>query len=162
CAGIVGLGEIVLLIEDILFEIGKNVDGPRGVFGDGARREAAERFMVVVQGQADLLEVIAAAHAVGGLPDLLHGRQQQGDQDANDHQQLDQGETVPGPAWDLDSTHEEAPLTKNAKRTMFNLFRSGRSIFVGDGATNRKSHSKRQENYYHAQVIETKKVTAFF
>src|SRR5262249_25716924 len=50
----------------------------------------------------------------------------------------------------------------NAKRTMFNLFRSGRSIFVGDGATNRKSHSKRQENYYHAQVIETKKVTAFF
>ena len=53
------------------------------------------RVVVVVQGQADLLEVVGALDAGGGLADLLHGGQQQADQDGDDgddDQQLDQRE----------------------------------------------------------------------
>jgi hypothetical protein len=45
-----------------------------------------------VNGDADLLEVVGALHACGGLADLLHGGQQQPDQDRDnrdDDQQLD-------------------------------------------------------------------------
>jgi hypothetical protein len=51
--------------------------------------------MVVVQAQADLLEVVGALHPVGGRPHFLHRRQQQGDQDTdngNDDEELDEGE----------------------------------------------------------------------
>jgi hypothetical protein len=64
-----------------------------------------------MQGQADLLEVIQAAHARRSGPHLLDGGQQQADQDrddGDDHQQLDQREATsssslppvsdPGPA----------------------------------------------------------------
>jgi hypothetical protein len=49
----------------------------------------------MMNGQADLLEVVAAANALSRLADLLHRRQQQGDQDANDgddYQKLNQCE----------------------------------------------------------------------
>ena len=48
-----------------------------------------------MQGQADLLQIVAALHAVRGFPDLLDGRQQQADQDGDDrdhHQQLNERE----------------------------------------------------------------------
>jgi len=48
-----------------------------------------------VTGQAELLEVVGALHACGGLSDLLDGGQQQADEDGDDgdhHQQLDQRE----------------------------------------------------------------------
>ena len=48
--------------------------------------------------QADLLEVVGALDAAGGLAGRLHGRQQQRDQDADDgddHQELDEGEGPP-------------------------------------------------------------------
>ena len=51
--------------------------------------------MVVLRGQAELLEVVGALGAAGGLAGRLHGRQQQRDQhgDDGDHdQQFDQGE----------------------------------------------------------------------
>src|SRR5262249_39316962 len=54
--------------------------------------------VVVLQGQADLLEVVGRGGPVGGLADLLHGRQEQGDEhadDGDDHQQLDQGKPAP-------------------------------------------------------------------
>ena len=50
---------------------------------------------VVVDSQAELFEVVLAAHAIGCLAHLLHGRQQEADQDGNDgdhHQELDQRE----------------------------------------------------------------------
>jgi hypothetical protein len=43
--------------------------------------------------QADLVHVVAARHASGGLANLLDSRQQQSDEDAydsNDDQELDQ------------------------------------------------------------------------
>jgi hypothetical protein len=43
-----------------------------------------ERVVVVVRGQPKLLEVVAALHTTRGLASGLHGREQQGDQDAND------------------------------------------------------------------------------
>ena len=73
---------------------------------DESRWERAVRVVVVVQGQAELLEVVGAVHAAGGLADLLHRRQQQADQDGDDrdhHQQLDQREAAPpgGRYWNV-------------------------------------------------------------
>ena len=69
------------------------------------RPEAGRQHVVdvveIVQGQADLLEVVLAFVPGGGLADLLHGRQQQPDQDGDDgddHQQFDQRETMSGAA----------------------------------------------------------------
>jgi hypothetical protein len=45
-----------------------------------------------VEGQAHLLEMVAALRPPGGFPGGLNGRQQQGDQDPDDrddHQQFD-------------------------------------------------------------------------
>src|SRR5262249_29993873 len=57
--------------------------------------EVAVGRLVVVAGEGQLLELVRAGHAGGGLADLLDRRQQQADQDCNDgndHQQLDQRE----------------------------------------------------------------------
>jgi hypothetical protein len=58
-------------------------------------REGAIDIMVIVQGEADLLEVVDALGASGGLAGRLDGGQQQRDQhgdDRNHDQELDQGE----------------------------------------------------------------------
>ena len=58
----------------------------------------AERADVVVRGQADLLHVVGAAHAVGGLAHFLHGWNQQAHQhrdDGDHHQQFNKGESTP-------------------------------------------------------------------
>src|SRR5262245_21920117 len=47
-------------------------------------RECVVRRVVVVQAEADLLEIVGALHPVGGLPDLLNGREKQADQDRDD------------------------------------------------------------------------------
>ena len=57
--------------------------------------EAPELVLVIVQGQADLLEVVDALDPPRRLAGRLDGRQQQGDQDRDDrdhHQQFDQRE----------------------------------------------------------------------
>jgi hypothetical protein len=66
-----------------------------------------------VQGQADLLQVVGAFHAVGGFADLLHRRQQEPHQDADDadhDEQLDQREpdTAGGPHVYLASWEDPA------------------------------------------------------
>ena len=51
------------------------------------------RVVVMVGGQAELLEVVAALHTAGGLAGRLHRRQEQPNQDADDgdhDQQLDE------------------------------------------------------------------------
>ena len=53
--------------------------------------------VVVVQGDAELLQVVDALGATGGLAGRLDGGQEQGDQDGDDrdhHQQLDQREAA--------------------------------------------------------------------
>jgi hypothetical protein len=52
----------------------------------------------VVESQTELLQIIFAARTAGRFPRLLHGGQQQRDQDGDngDHnQQLDQGKSLP-------------------------------------------------------------------
>ena len=51
--------------------------------------------VVVVEADAELFEVVLALRPCGRRPDLLHGRQQQADQDRNDRhddEEFDQGE----------------------------------------------------------------------
>jgi hypothetical protein len=61
-----------------------------------AGREAPVDAVVVVCGQAQLLQIVGALQAGGGLADLLDGGQEQADEDGDDgdhHQQLDQRES---------------------------------------------------------------------
>jgi hypothetical protein len=56
--------------------------------------------MVVVQRESELLEVVLALRATGGLPRLLYSRQEQRNQNGynrNHDQQLDQRESAPAP-----------------------------------------------------------------
>ena len=62
-----------------------------------AHGQAADGVDIVVGRQGELLEVVGALHAPGGLAGRLDGGQQQRDQDAgdgDDHQQFDQGEAA--------------------------------------------------------------------
>lgn len=78
--------------------------------GDGAApsltcRERSKDIMIVVEGEPELLEVIAALSATGRLTGLLDRREEQGDQDRNngdDDQQLDQSETGRGKTGDVE------------------------------------------------------------
>src|SRR5262249_44974317 len=63
-----------------------------------AVREVANQVMMVMERDADLFEVVGARGPVRRLAYLLHGGQEQSDQDAddgNDDQQFDQGKPAP-------------------------------------------------------------------
>src|SRR5207253_6835295 len=67
------------------------------VVGPGAGQLAVGDFKVVY-GQADLVQVVLALQAGGGLADFLHRGQEQPDEDGDDgddDQQLDQREGTP-------------------------------------------------------------------
>src|SRR5690606_17306471 len=75
------------LVTDHLFD-GRGGKGPVGV-------------VVVVQGQANLLKIVAALHPPGGLAGLLHGGKEQGDQyadDGNHDKEFDESEAPTGSA----------------------------------------------------------------
>jgi hypothetical protein len=70
-----------------------------------------------VQGQAELLEVVLALGAGGGLAHLLHGGQEQADQhreDGDHHQQLDQREAAP-PYADLHASLPSRPFGRGCR-----------------------------------------------
>jgi hypothetical protein len=74
--------------------------------------------MKIVKSDSELFHVVAAARAASRFAGLLHGWQQQGDQDCDDRnhdQQFDQRETTPGrarrPRWET-STHRQGPPRK--------------------------------------------------
>jgi hypothetical protein len=81
---------------------------------DADRRQRFAHVVIVLHGQADLLEVVGALGTPGRFAGGLHGRQEQRDQDAdnrNHDQQLDQRKrrsTVPphGNAWAHKSPQE--------------------------------------------------------
>src|SRR5262249_338027 len=80
--------------------------------------ELAVVVVVVVQGQAELLEVVGALGACGSLADLLDGGEEQADQDGDDgdhHQQLDQRQATPAPKW-VGGRHVGLPCEKRAKK----------------------------------------------
>src|SRR5262249_37544967 len=98
--------QVHLVVDGGLFEerVQLGQGAPTGEVGDGCPVtlegwwEGAARRLVNVHCQCELLEVVLARDAVGGLAYLLHSRQQQRDQDSDDgdnDQQLNQRERVP-------------------------------------------------------------------
>ena len=90
-----GSGEVDRLVDVVLLDVGQD----RGVYGEAlgitAGGKLPGRRVVVVQCQADLLQVVRALHASGRFADLLHGGKQQADQDrddGDDHEQFDERE----------------------------------------------------------------------
>lgn len=60
------------------------------------RRKRLERIVIVVTRQRQLFQMVAALHPSRRFASCLDGRQQQGNQDANDrndHEQFNEGET---------------------------------------------------------------------
>src|SRR5262249_12974754 len=121
-----GDGEVVALVQVLLFQEGEDKDGPggaalrvaAGAVGDAAGGEGAVRLVVVVQRHADLLEVVFAAGAVVGLAHLLAGGQQEGEEDGDDgddDQELDQGERERA-AGGTTGQHREPPSAWRAGR----------------------------------------------
>src|SRR5262249_9219164 len=111
------LGGVAGPVEGVLFDVWQQVEERRAVspthgilLRDGQLgvrlREPAEGWgqaagvvVVIVQSQADLLEVVGRLHASGGLTDLLDCWQQQSNEDGNDgnyDQQLDEREGTTG------------------------------------------------------------------
>ena len=89
--------------------------------------------LVVVKGDAELLQVVLALGAGGGLADLLHGRQEQADQDGddrNDYQQFDQRERATAPRTDGETGHDgserEEGRTRSGRETMNKKRSAGR------------------------------------
>ena len=87
---------IWIFVSGALLLVAVRVGRPRvGGEVEAPGREPAVGAVVVVEGQADLLQVVLAAQPGGGLADLLHGGQEQADEhrdDGDHHQQLDQRE----------------------------------------------------------------------
>ena len=74
-----------------------------------SHREHAAHVMVVVHGNAELLQVVAALAAASRLTGRLNGRKQQGDEGRDNrdhHQQLDQGEASATVVLRLKSWHQ--------------------------------------------------------
>ena len=104
---IFGIIDAKLLVEQIvgvlLLDVGHDLHDPIVVIARGLVRDRSGRVdragrinavghLVIVDGEADLREIVGAARAAGRLAGRLHGRQQQGDEHANDgdhHEQLD-------------------------------------------------------------------------
>src|SRR5262249_49916523 len=76
-------------------DVRQNDDRPGPARVAARRREEAGRVVVVMHRQTELLEVVLARGAGGGLADFLDGWEEQADQDGDDgddDQQLDQRE----------------------------------------------------------------------
>ena len=76
-----------LVIEILLLD--ERQDGLHPAIGPAGHRPVIKRkrllhIVIVLQRQANLLQVVAALHAAGRLAGRLHGRQQQRDQHADD------------------------------------------------------------------------------
>ena len=82
-----------------------------------ARRERSDGRVVVVQSQADLLEVVDALGASGRLACRLNGRQEQGDEngdDGDDYEEFNQRESsTPFGTHDDLQSFQETHRTRN-------------------------------------------------
>ena len=100
--------EIEGVVKRLLFEMGQQGHEVAECVHDIFRhvkhghRVSTVGVLVVIQRQGELFHVVGALNSARCLARLLHGRQQQGKQyadDRNDHEQLNQSET-PTRGWD--------------------------------------------------------------
>src|SRR5262249_8212207 len=118
-------GEIDGLVEIILLDIRQQQGLGRparidrssrpadAVIGTLAKREPAEGAVIVVQRQADLMEIVLAFHAIGRLADLLNCWKQKthkNSNDGDDYQQFDERET--GSSTDHEKPSRLEKITK--------------------------------------------------
>src|SRR5262249_19110189 len=138
-----------------LLHIGQDLDRPAGRKGqdpigegvDVLAWEAAVRVVEALGGDADLVQVVLAGGARGGLTDLLDGGQEHADEhrdDGDDDEQLDQREALAqtrfasghgdGPRkWrDENAGRHLFPWNAWAKRTRQQTTRAGRTKGVGE------------------------------
>jgi hypothetical protein len=82
----VPLVNIPELKDIILFHERHNENRPGciGIPRHSRRRKDAESVMIIMTRERQLLEVVGAAHAIGGLPYFLHGWQKEANQDGDD------------------------------------------------------------------------------
>src|SRR5262249_2000101 len=92
-----------LLVQVVLFDVRQEIDKDAQAVHvrvhDHVEGEPLVGIFVVVHGQADLLEVVLALRACGGVADLLYRGQEQPDEDGDDghhYKQLDEGEPLTG------------------------------------------------------------------
>ena len=96
-----GLLKIVFVVESLLLQIRENqdaptVDGLAAGIGNVGGRQAAEVVVIVLEGEADLLEVVAALHAASGFAGgtaAAEGEDEENEysQDAEDYEELGGG-----------------------------------------------------------------------
>src|SRR5262249_37666027 len=85
-----GLAEVDQLVNAVLLQVGQeeDVDGVTAACARGGEGAAGWELpgvgLVIVQGQADLVQIVLTGHLVGGLADPLDGGDQQPDQDGDD------------------------------------------------------------------------------
>ena len=108
-----------LVIEVVLFDEREQFREDAHPLPGTFHREGSEGVVVVVNAQADLLQVVGAIDAAGRFAHLLHRRQQQADQhgdDGDDHQQLDQRKAAAAPGTalhkDLRKKYDDSPNTR--------------------------------------------------
>jgi hypothetical protein len=88
-------------------------------FGAAIGGEPAERVVAVVGAEADLLEVVLTLGPGGGFADLLHGGEEQSDQDGDDgdhDQQLNQREPAAAARTDGERSHDDSVMTATGTR----------------------------------------------
>ena len=93
--------------------------------GIPGRWEKPADIVVVVQGRADLFEIVLATGVGGCFPDFLDGGHQQANQDGNDgdhHQQFNQGKTK--------SSHDRKPFQGGNVKKGSSVASSGRGVAV--------------------------------
>src|SRR5262249_44924459 len=111
-----GVADVPQVVLVPLFDVGQQQRAPRRpavqrlrVIADERRGQCPLGGVKVVGGETDLLEVVGAVDAGGGVADFLGGGQQQADEDGDDgdhHQQLDQREPLAGRR----AEHDAAPV----------------------------------------------------
>ena len=144
--------------ERLLLDAGEDHRPPAEASADIARRErvahrqAVVRVVITVEGDADLLQVVRAAHPPGRLAGRLHGRQEQRDQhadDGDDDQQLDQGESQPPP-----SPHGRSLSLERSTTGVFIVsWPLGPSPAIATSTNNTGANMAQGSNPYQARVL---------
>src|SRR5206468_552154 len=106
------------LVEVVLFDVREQVGRGGEVVGVVAGAEAAVDIVIVVAGEADLLQVVLRLRTGRCLANLGDGRQEQGkqqEQEGEHDQELEQGKRGPGSQLHDSSPEEFKPFSREPR-----------------------------------------------